>query len=94
MGIGTGIAIYFIIWWLMIFITLPFRMRPQLETGEVIGGTDPSAPAHPQLLKRMIWNTILSGIVFGLYWLELLFPGLSISRHNWRQDYAADEFHQ
>ena len=27
MGIGTGIAIYFIIWWLMIFITLPFRMR-------------------------------------------------------------------
>lgn len=73
MGIGTGIAIYFIIWWLMIFITLPFRMRPQLETGEVVEGTDPSAPAQPQLLKRMIWNTILSLIVFGLYWFVVYY---------------------
>jgi len=78
MGIGTGIAIYFIIWWLMIFITLPFRMRPQLEAGEVIEGTDPSAPARPQLLKRMIWNSVLSLAVFGLYWFVVYYLDLGV----------------
>ena len=69
MGIGTGIAIYFIIWWTMIFITLPFRMRPQMETDKVVEGSDPAAPAEPQLFKRMMWNTALSAVVFIAYWL-------------------------
>ena len=78
MGIGTGIAIYFIIWWLMIFITLPFRMRSQLETGEIVEGSDPSAPAKPQLLKRMIWNTVLSLVVFGIYWFVVFYVGFGV----------------
>ena len=73
MGIGTGIAIYFIIWWMMIFITLPFNMRPQFEEGEVADGTEAAAPANPQLLKRMIWNTILSAVVFGAYWAAFFY---------------------
>ena len=69
MGIGTGIAIYFIIWWTTIFITLPFRMKPQFEAGDVVEGTDGAAPANPQILRRMIWNTIISAVIFGIYWL-------------------------
>jgi len=68
MGIGTGIAIYFIVWWLTLFITLPFKMRSQFEDGEVVEGTEPAAPADPQIMKRMLWNTVFSLAVFGLYW--------------------------
>ncbi len=78
MAIGTGIAIYFIIWWVMIFITLPFRMRPQFETGDVVEGTEQAAPAKPQLMRRMIWNTILSGVVFFVYWLVFYHFDLSV----------------
>lgn len=79
MGIGTGIAIYFVIWWLMIFITLPFGMRSQLEEGEIVKGTEPAAPGNPKLLKRMVWNSVLSGVVFFLYWLMVHVYGLEIS---------------
>lgn len=78
MGIGTGIAIYFVIWWTTLFITLPFGMRPQFETGEVAEGTEAAAPARPQLLKRMIANTILAGVVFLLYWLFFYQLGYSL----------------
>ena len=53
MGIGTGIAIYFIIWWMVLFVTLPFRMKPQFEEGPVTDGTEAAAPNNPQIAKRM-----------------------------------------
>ncbi len=69
MGIGTGLAVYFLIWWLMIFITLPFRSKSQIEAGHVTEGTEAAAPADPQIARRMIWNSLLSLIVFFLFWL-------------------------
>jgi predicted secreted protein len=68
MGVGTGIAIFFVIWWTTLFITLPFRMRPQFESGDVTPGTEEAAPRNPQMLRRMLWNTALSGSVFFAYW--------------------------
>ena len=53
MGIGTGIAIYFIIWWTLLFVSLPFRMRPQFEDGPVTDGTEAAAPTNPQIGRRM-----------------------------------------
>ncbi len=33
MGFGTGVAIYFVVWWTTLFITLPFQMRSQADSG-------------------------------------------------------------
>ncbi len=41
----TAFAIYFIIWWVMLFVTLPFSGKTQEEAGEVVLGTVASAPA-------------------------------------------------
>lgn len=78
MGIATAIAIYFLIWWMMIFISLPFRMRSQLADGNVVEGSEPAAPANPQLLQRMVWNSVLSLVVFGLYWLIFHYFGWTV----------------
>lgn len=69
MGIATGIAIYFLIWWTVLFISLPFRMRSQLDTGYVVEGSEPAAPQNPQMFKRMFWNSILSLFIFFCYWM-------------------------
>ena len=29
--ISTGLAVYFVIWWLVLFLTLPFGVRARLE---------------------------------------------------------------
>ena len=68
----TALAIYFVAWWLMLFLVLPFGVRSQQEEGSVVPGTDPGAPVVPMLVKKLIWNTILTGVVCGLFfWLFL-----------------------
>ena len=42
--ISTGFAIYFVIWWIALFLTLPFGVRSQHEDGEGSPGSDPGAP--------------------------------------------------
>ena len=42
--ISTAFAIYFVIWWIALFLTLPFGVRSQHEDGGGAPGTDPGAP--------------------------------------------------
>jgi predicted secreted protein len=77
MPLGTSIAIYFIIWWLVLFAVLPIGVRSQQESGPVVAGTDPGAPAKPMLLRKLIATTVVAALVFaGFRWLML--SGLSI----------------
>jgi predicted secreted protein len=62
MGISTGIAIYFLIWWLVLFTVLPWGVRAQGEEGAP--GTDPGAPLLPRLKAKLIWTTFVATIVF------------------------------
>ena len=66
----TGFAVYFIVWWLTLFLVLPIGVRSQAEEGEVAHGTDPGAPARPRLGIRLAANTVLSAVLFGIwYWV-------------------------
>ena len=63
--ISTAFAIYFVVWWIVLFTTLPFGIRSQREAGENIAGTDPGAPSVPRMGRKMIWTTIISAILYG-----------------------------
>ena len=78
MGWGTGFAIFFVIWWMTLFITLPFRARSQAEAGEVDEGTEPAAPANAQMGRRMFWNTVLALAVFALYYVVTEVVGIGV----------------
>ena len=79
MSWASGLAIYFVIWWMSLFISLPFAMRSQAEVGEVTDGTEPGAPAQPQLLRRFLWNTVLATSVFGLFWFVFYYLDISMT---------------
>ena len=64
MGISTGIAIYFLIWWLVLFTVLPWGVRAQGTDSPA--GTDPGAPAVPRLRKKLIWTTLVTTVVWSL----------------------------
>lgn len=66
-GIGSAIAIYFIIWWLALFLVLPWGVRSQHEDGVIAEGSDPSAPSVPLIAKKMIATTLLAAVFFGLF---------------------------
>ena len=62
--ISTGFAIYFVMWWIVLFLTLPFGVRSQHEDGEGAPGTDPGAPIATQMGRKLIWTTVISAVIF------------------------------
>lgn len=69
MSIGAGVAIYFVIWWTILFAILPWGVRSQAEEGVIVPGSEASAPMQPRLLMKAIATTIVAGIIFAaFYW--------------------------
>lgn len=64
MTLAFGIAIYILIWWVVLFAMLPIGVRTQSDEGRVTPGTAESAPLAPQLLLKMLATTLISAIVF------------------------------
>lgn len=70
MSLTLALALYFIIWWTVLFAVLPFGVRTQEDAGEVVPGTPESAPAKLQLAKTALITTLVSFVVFALvHWL-------------------------
>ena len=65
----AAFAVYFIIWWTVLFCVLPLNVRSQSETGEVTAGTEPGAPVAPQLWRKAIITSIVSVPVFVLVYV-------------------------
>jgi len=64
--LSTMFAIYFVLWWIVLFLTLPFGVRSQHEEGGGAPGTDPGAPIMARMGYKLIWTTVISGIIFGI----------------------------
>jgi len=69
MSLATAIAIYFIIWWAVLFAVLPWGVRSQEEAGTVAKGTDPGAPVIPRLGRKLIWTSSVAALVFTLWYV-------------------------
>jgi predicted secreted protein len=57
----TGVAIYFVIWWTVLFAVLPWGARAP-DNPEP--GMAESAPARPRLLLKFLVTSALSGVIW------------------------------
>ena len=64
----SAFAIYFIIWWVTLFAVLSVGLKTQDDVGEVIPGTPASAPADRHLLRVFFINTIVSTVLFAIFY--------------------------
>jgi predicted secreted protein len=65
-SLSTAFAIYFVLWWVVLFAVLPFGVRSQAESGDELAGTDPGAPIKPQMGRKLLWTTLISAVLFGI----------------------------
>jgi len=63
----TGVLVFIVIWWVVIFAVLPWGVRTpdKAEPGHAT-----SAPVRPLLWRKVIITTLITCVLWGLaYWL-------------------------
>jgi len=60
----TAVAVFFLIWWVVLFAVLPWGVHSQHETGDIAPGTDPGAPVLPHLRRKLVVTTLVAGVLF------------------------------
>ena len=81
MQFGSLFAVYFIIWWLCLFVVLPFRVRNQVDEGKWVEGSERGAPALLRLWPKLLITTVLAAVVTAVVLWLLSNPVL---REYWR----------
>ena len=66
MAITSAIVLYAVIWFLTLFLVLPFRLVTQGEQGEVVRGTPSSAPHDAQMGRRLRITTLLATLLWAV----------------------------
>ena len=65
MPVTTGIAIFFLIWWIVLFAVLPWGVRSRLgRTRRLRPAHRSGAPAIPNLRRKLVWTTLVSVVIF------------------------------
>ena len=66
---ATGLAIYFVLWWLVLFTVLPFGTKPVADPDSRSGWR--GVPAQPRLVRTVVVTSVVTGIVWGLLYLAI-----------------------
>ena len=73
----TGLAIiYIIIWWIIFFAILPIDVN-RAKTAK-IDGEDSGSPENPKMIKKFLYCTGISTVIFSLIFLLIKFEYLNL----------------
>jgi len=76
----TGVVLYVLIWWIVLFAVLPIGTRP-VEDPDLQTGWR-GVPERPRLLMKVIITTLVAAVVWFGAWLLISSPYASF-RHGW-----------
>jgi len=72
MSVTSAFAIYFIVWWLCLFVVLPFGVKNAHEAGVEVGeGHEAGAPVHAMLWRKALATTVLATVIFAAIYLVI-----------------------
>lgn len=57
----TGLMLYLVIWWTVLFAVLPWGVKPSPNPEP---GHAPSAPEHPRLGRKALITTLLAAVIW------------------------------
>ena len=80
----SALAIYFLFWSFTVFLVLPFGVRTSQEAGfELVPGQAESAPHSFSAMKIIVRTTIVSSLLFGLFYLNYVFGWVTADMLDW-----------
>lgn len=88
MGLVSGIVVYLLTWWVVIFTMLPLWVKPHKDKRY---GTAGSAPEKPELGKKFLLTSIISAVIWVIFYILIKSDILSfqqIAEHMAQEDKA------
>ena len=73
MTITASLVLFAIFWFILLFVTLPLKIKTQQETGKQTPGTPPSAPEDPQIRTKMLWVTVVAFFLWIIAMVSIYF---------------------
>jgi predicted secreted protein len=70
MPFATALAIFFLIWWVVLFAVLPWGIKSQHEGDEIARGTDPGAPARARIGWKLVWTTLVAAAIYAVCYVS------------------------
>ena len=68
MSITGSLIIFVLIWWIIFFSLLPIDVDRKHK--EMVEGADKGSPEDPKIIKKIIYTTIITSIIFiGIFML-------------------------
>ena len=68
MSITGSLIIFVLIWWIIFFSLLPIDVDRKHK--EMVEGVDKGSPENPKIIKKLIYTTIITSIIFiGIFML-------------------------
>ena len=62
MSITGSLIIFVLIWWIIFFSLLPIDVDRKHK--EIVEGADKGSPENPKIIKKIIYTTIITSIIF------------------------------
>jgi predicted secreted protein len=69
MPVATALAIFFLIWWVVLFAVLPWGIKSQHEDEDIAPGTDPGAPTKAMVRWKLLWTTVVAMAIYAICYL-------------------------
>ena len=76
MSLTGSLIIYVLIWWIVFFALLPIDVNR--EKKQNIIGIDAGAPENPKIIKKFVYSTLITSIIFIIIFLLVKYEHLNI----------------
>jgi len=84
MKLSSALAIYVLFWTMSLFLVLPFGVRTAEEAGaERMPGHADSAPHGFSFARAALRATIVSAVLFGLFYLNYVYGWITADMLDW-----------
>jgi len=67
MTFTEGIVVYVIIWWLVLFMVLPWGIT-KVNPDDLLPGQDPGSPQKGRMVLKLVVTSGISAVLLGIYY--------------------------
>tara|TARA_A100000164_G_scaffold260198_1_gene232188 strand:+ start:400 stop:645 length:246 start_codon:yes stop_codon:yes gene_type:complete len=76
LSITGSLVIFVIIWWIIFFSLLPLDVNREKKAK--IRGSDAGAPENPRIIKKFIYSTLITSVIFIIIYILVKYEFLNI----------------